>query len=235
MIRCTLFTLLGIGVIVRSLPAQDYLHSRYDSQRYDAGNDRSNSLFARQYDSLNSNRESRASNRYESTRYRSSQYASPRVQQRTPQRSVHFYDESDRAIYRTYNDENSQKWDLNRAQREYPENRYLDARNRYNRTTSYSVRQASHVAASPNQTYRRHGAYTNNGNFVPYRSDSPHREVRRNSPTWPPIPSARYGGGYHRCPPSTPPGTYVGDGIAGQPVLYTHGQPVRNMFRSLGL
>ncbi|MCA9215880.1 MAG: hypothetical protein KDB27_22595 [Planctomycetales bacterium] len=69
---------------------------------------------------------------------------------------------------------------------------------------------------------------------IPPRSPSDIRYREHYAPNYQPAPQP------YVCPPcnqspSTPPGTYIGDGIIGQPILYSHGQPVRNFFRAFGL
>lgn len=226
MIRKVLFALLCTGVIVRSSPAQEYLRSRYGS------NVRTNDLTIRK----------EIQPRYRDDFDIDSDYTdrTTRNRQSTP-RTVTFYRNEDRAVPRTLTNADRRFYD--RVQRQYsseqdaPEryaenrlvaNRYVDERYPESRYiphgNRYPVRQSSYVRPpqSPTRTSYHHSEFNR-----PPRTGYP--------PTWP-AHSTR-GQVQPRCVhgPTTPPGTYVGDGIIGQPVLYTNGQPVRNLFRSLGL
>ena len=224
--RQFLFALLCVGVIVRSSPAQDYLRSRYYSKA------RANDLTIR----------NELQPRYRDDFEIDSSYTNRTTANReSPPRTVTFYRNENRpasrslttADRRSYDRDQrhyaSDQYSANRyaenrlvanryAEVRYPENRYVPGKNRY------PVRQSSYsrpAMSPPNTSYHR--SEFNRGPRTGY------------APSWPAHPPR--GQVQPRCAqgPTTPPGTYVADGIIGQPILYTNGQPIRNLFRAFGL
>ncbi len=228
--RRILFVVLCLGVIARSLPAQDYVRSQYrtvgrstdlidNRGRYDNFEDCDSTQMERRLDTQRRYRPDSSTNKYTSNVDARDRYHSPRRE--TPARTVTFYRDADR--YATNRDDDVRYDDVRYDKVRYPEDRYRSAREYPVRQTNYSqTRHDVRQMTDPRPTYRAPQNY-----YHPPRSGYP--QVR------PPVNPQQYG--YPSCHhgPATPRGTYVGDGIIGQPVLYTQGQPIRNLVRSIGL
>lgn len=224
--RHILFALLCVGVIVRSSPAQDYLRSRYYSKA------RANDLTIR----------NELQPRYRDDFEIDSSYTNRTTANReSPPRTVTFYRNENRPASRSLPIDDRRSYD--RDQRHYASDQYTANRNAENRLVANRYPEVrypeSRYVPHANRYPVRQSGYSQPPTSPPrtsyHRSEFNRAPRTGYAPSWPAHPPR--GQVQPRCVqgPTTPPGTYVADGIIGQPILYTSGQPVRNLFRAFGL